>query len=266
MELNAKVAKVAKFIIDLFRDPSKLPEALAQTFFVIDGPADKRSYGNKLLAIAQTGTADLRTYKQWLSVGRKVKPADERTSGIPYIFAPLTKRYEEEVDGKKEKRFYIFGYRVIPCYPIWDTEGDEIEVAEIGLEGVQGRLMDVATKWGIDVSPVTSLTSLAWYRSGTKSIGLATQNVSSFAHELVHAAEDRLGRLTKPGIQDPEQEIVAELGGAVLLTMLGYESDADLGGAYKYVKAYAGGDTLKACNRLIKRVGEAVELILDVDG
>jgi hypothetical protein len=43
-----------------------------------------------------------------------------------------------------------------------------------------------------------------------------------------------LGALTKRG-QDRKQEIVAELGGAVPLTVLGQHAEADWGGAYYYI-------------------------------
>lgn len=61
-------------------------------------------------------------------------------------------------------------------------------------------------------------------------------------------------------------ETVAELGGAVLLKILGYDHEADLGGCWQYIKHYAmkqGIDVLKACNLVLERMCEAVALILD---
>ncbi len=69
----------------------------------------------------------------------------------------------------------------------------------------------------------------------------------------------------KPG-QRADQEIVAELGGAVLLECLGFHGDSDLGGAWRYIDSYAKRDnvaTITYCERLLKRVCEAVALILD---
>ena len=55
------------------------------------------------------------------------------------------------------------------------------------------------------------------------------QNLSTWAHELIHAADDRLGKLGKCKVNN---EVVAELGGAVLLQCLGKPVEADLGGAW----------------------------------
>ena len=94
---------------------------------------------------------------------------------------------------------------------------------------------------------------------------LGVENLSTWAHELVHAADDRLGQLKERG-QHWRSETVAELGGAVLLEVLGYETDSDRGGCWEYVTAYAtdaGIEPVTACQRVLKRMCEAVALILD---
>jgi hypothetical protein len=82
----------------------------------------------------------------------------------------------------------------------------------------------------------------------------------------VHQAEHRLGALTRRG-QDQEQEIVAELGGAVLLTVLGQRVEADWGGAYRYIKSYAkakdGEGLLREVMCVTGRMAAAVTHILD---
>jgi hypothetical protein len=82
----------------------------------------------------------------------------------------------------------------------------------------------------------------------------------------VHQAEHRLGALTKRG-QDREQEIVAELGGAVLLTVLSQRAKADWGGAYQYIKSYAkakdGEGLLREIMHVTGRMAAAVKHILD---
>jgi len=62
-------------------------------------------------------------------------------------------------------------------------------------------------------------------------------------------------------------ETVAELGGAILLKIIGQDSEADLGGCWEYVTAYAksaGIHPLTACQRVLKRTCEAISLILDM--
>jgi len=58
-------------------------------------------------------------------------------------------------------------------------------------------------------------------------------------------------------------EIVAELGGCILLTILGYDRGADKGGAFKYVTAWSKGkDPIAACRKMLERTCDAVALIL----
>ena len=59
---------------------------------------------------------------------------------------------------------------------------------------------------------------------------------------------------------------MAELGGAILLEVLGYQTESDRGGCWEYVKAYAtdaGTELAAACQRVLKRTCDAVALILD---
>ncbi len=61
-------------------------------------------------------------------------------------------------------------------------------------------------------------------------------------------------------------EIVAELGGAILLRLLDFEEECDLGGCWSYVNRYAtenGIEVLEACSRVLDRTCKAVALILD---
>jgi hypothetical protein len=58
---------------------------------------------------------------------------------------------------------------------------------------------------------------------------------------------------------------VAELGGAILLTCLGHDHDADTGGCWEYVQAYAKDAKLcplVACQKVLKRTCDVVALIL----
>jgi antirestriction protein ArdC len=100
------------------------------------------------------------------------------------------------------------------------------------------------------------------YQHGT-GIALGVENLSTWCHELVHAADDRNGTLRGKKVQ---KETVAELGGAVVLRILGYEHEVDLGGCWEYIQSYAkkeGIDVLAACGAVLDRTCEAVALILD---
>ncbi len=100
-----------------------------------------------------------------------------------------------------------------------------------------------------------------------KGIHLGVKNLSTWAHELVHAADDRNGSLKQMG-QHWKSETVAELGGAVLLEILGFSHDADLGGCWEYVQTYAQKEKIgvtEACMKVLDRTCKAVALILDTD-
>lgn len=63
-----------------------------------------------------------------------------------------------------------------------------------------------------------------------------------------------------------KREVVAELGGVVLLKLLGHDHEADLGGCWEYVRRYAGDEkieVLSACGKVLDRTCGAVALILD---
>lgn len=94
---------------------------------------------------------------------------------------------------------------------------------------------------------------------------LGVENLSTWAHEMVHAADHRI-EANKAKMDRAHKEIVAELGGAVLLECLGMSQDADLGGAYQYIQHYAAEtkkDTVKVCIEVLDRVCDCVSLILD---
>ncbi len=89
--------------------------------------------------------------------------------------------------------------------------------------------------------------------------------MATWAHELIHAADDRLGALTERG-QHWRSETVAELGGAVLLSCIGQNHDADVGGCWEYIQAYAkanGKDATSAAMSVLSRTCKAVALILE---
>ena len=106
--------------------------------------------------------------------------------------------------------------------------------------------------------------ALGKYRHGA-GIALGVENLSIWAHELVHAADDRLDRLTERG-QHWRSETVAELGAAVLLEVLGHGTYSDRGCCWDYIRAYAERakvEPITDCQRVLKRTSDAVALILD---
>jgi hypothetical protein len=127
----------------------------------------------------------------------------------------------------------------------------------------------VADLWGLSVQTYNgdsdahlgcSLNSL-----DCSSIAIGVKNLSTWAHELVHVADFRNGTMIEP-VPHWRMETVAEFGGAVLLKLLGYHQEADLGGCWRYIHHYVGPKKIgvvRACNLVLERACGAVNLILN---
>jgi hypothetical protein len=126
--------------------------------------------------------------------------------------------------------------------------------------------VDVAKCWNLSVNSFNGeRASYLGYHKYGQGIALGVDNLSTWAHELIHAADDKLGHLGEKG-QHWASETVAELGGAILLECPGYSQDSDRGGCFQYIKANAeknGKDVLGACLKVFKRTCEAVAFVLE---
>lgn len=257
-------------VIALFKS-GKLPQALSQTFIDRGSfPCDSWSWMNKLfMAVADTTLA--MGFKQWLASGRCVnKGCKAFYIYVPFFVKDGDKRTE---DGKQAMRIRSFGVK--PAFRFEDTTvvdaakwakvAEKMASAESALQNLPFR--QVADAWGIPVTTYSGKNSrsLGWYCPGNPAIGVGVENPATFAHELIHCADSHLGNLKERG-QHWRSETVAELGGAALLYGAGFETDADLGGAFEYITNYAkaaGIEPIKACQDVIDRIGKAVQLVID---
>ena len=211
---------------------------------------------------ALNGHSDARGFRQWQEVGRSIKKGEKAF----YILSPCSKKVTDEHTG--EEKMVLRGFRGTPVFGFGQTEGDPLPESDPAMQNWLRSLpmREVADAWRLNVEACNGVEGghLGAYRLG-RSISLGAQNNLIWAHELIHAADHRNGKLTELG-QHWRSETVAELGGAVLLTVLGLEHDADLGGCWRYIKRYAERekiDALKACNVVLERTCEAVALVLD---
>lgn len=263
MKFYGKAETAAKAILDAFRNPNQLPKALAPIFIRKNDdsiPCHKWSWSNQLLT-ALAGHTDARGFRQWQDAGRHVKKGEKSFQ----ILVPLKKKIEKD-DGDD---FYLtYGFKSCPVFGLSQTEGKPLEDPNPELSRWIDNLplIDVAREWGINVGTFNGENAGARGKySPFGAIALGVKNVSVWAHEMLHAADDRVQGGLKGG-QQMDQEIVAEFGGAVLLSVLGQDSDVDLGGCWEYVQAYAKHadlDPAAACLRFLNRTCNAVALILD---
>ncbi len=262
MNFYGKAESAAQGILSAFQDTNSLPKPLAQIFIRRKNRPhfSKWSWGNQLLTILH-GSSDARTFLQWQEAGRNVRKGEKAF----FILAPVTKKIET---SSGEEKTIVVGFKGLPVFGLEQTDGPPLPTCDPETEKWLASLplLDVAKQWGLSVKVFEGQEAsfLGLYRS-RKSIHLGVKNLSTWAHELTHAADDRNGNLKEKG-QHWCSETVAELGGAVLLEILGFSHDADLGGCWQYIQTYAANEKIsatEACMRVLDRTCKAVALILD---
>lgn len=256
-----KAEEAATDIVRAFENPKTLPKPLAQIFIYRHDNAPCRSWSwRNQLIVALRGHSEARGFRQWESAGRRVRKGEQAFR----ILAPLGKKVVDVETG--EERVAVFGFRGTPVFGIDQTDGDPVPSVDGETEKWLSSLplRDVASQWGLSVEAFNAAGGecLGAYQANS-GIALSVRNLSAWSHLLVKAADDRNEKLKG---SKANREIVAELGGAVLLRLLGSEEEADLGGCWQYVKRHAGHDkakALRACGDLLDRTCQAVALILD---
>ena len=265
MQFYDKARETAGAILRAFQEPETLPKVLAPIFIHRrdDSPCRKWSWRNQLLT-ALAGTADARGYRQWQGVDRQVKKGAKSFS----ILSPCVKKTGQK-DEKGDPVVACFGFRATAVFRVEDTEGEPLETGNPELDRwiADLPLRDVAEHWGITVHTFNGEPGHAHgrYHHDAQAIALGVESVDVFLHELVHAAEYRLGNAVERG-QHWRKETVAEFGSAVLAECLGLESAKDLGGAYRYIESYAQAaekTAESACMECLDRICQSVALILD---
>ncbi len=266
MKLHGKAKTVAEGILDAFKR-GDVPKALAHVFIHHDCncPSEKWSWRNRLIA-ALAGHYDARGFRQWQKVDRKVMKGERAF----YILAPRTVKAQEEDEkkGVKAGDCILTGFIAVPVFGYLQTDGEPLPGMEMETAFVETLpLVEVARSWGLSVGTFSGEAGgrLGYYRH-EKAIALGVKNLSTWAHELTHAADDRLGTLTRRLGQQLDNEVVAEFGGAVLLECLGYTSESDRGGALAYIESYAKEHKRSAIGvltDLIERACACVALLLE---
>jgi antirestriction protein ArdC len=257
-----KAENTARAIVKAF-ESGQVPNALSQVFVsgMLERHCSKYSYMNQFI-VAIHGYSDCMGFKQWKKEGRNVKKG-EKSFGI---LAPcLRKTGEKDANGKD--RSICIGFKAVTVFGYEQTEGKprvEDPNAVKFLEELP--FIEVAKAWGLEVSAYNGKEgqALGYYAMGN-SINMGVENVATWAHELAHASDDRLGNLNPKKMDRALAEVVAEFAGAVILKMLGKDEEADLGGAYNYIKTWAERDNLKledACRKVLGRVCDVVDNIM----
>ena len=259
-----RVTAIAEDILAAF-ESGELPQALAQLFIrhQIEVPSKHWTWTNRLIGLRKCHVYAA-GFDQWQKLGRRVRKGQRAY----HILAPrIVKAKEDRPEwAVKEGDPLLVGFLPIPVFGYLQTEGEPLPGAEEEPKFVeQLPLIEVACSWGLAVETYSQEDSpdrLGFFAAG-RGIGLGVRNLSTWTHELVHAADYRLGCNPRPGL---DAEVVAEFGGAILLECLGETVESDRGGAYAYLKRHCEKEKrnlLGACTELLDRTCSSVALILE---
>lgn len=251
-------------VLELF-ESEELPARVAETHLArLEGTAPMASWslGNQLLALL-AGTTDARGYRQWQRAGRHVVKGAKAFT----ILGPVTRKIREQdaETGAESERTIVRGFVGIPVFRIQDTDGLSVEVPDYTppslppLHGVAERL-SVSVTYG----PHVGQRFRGCYSPNTERILLLTADVSTWFHELAHAAHKRVLQARGADImcgQDSGQEIVAELTAAVLCRLFGFEGF--LAGCKDYIDHYGGDNPGRAVMRVLNDVQACLLLLLE---
>jgi hypothetical protein len=197
------------------------------------------------------GSADCRTGNQWKQVGRHV--TKEAAGKCGYIIQPKP-IYDDKDNPDKKVKFMLYNW--VSVVPYQYTDGLPVEEYE---QEQLPPLMDVAQAMGINVKWTPLLDAYGKAYSSQKRINMSTSDFSVFFHELMHIADRQKHPKVKDG-QEPDAETVAELGAAILMELY-CEVDRS-GNAWSYIKHYNPDNPIKAIMDVLKRTGDALQIIL----
>lgn len=220
------------------RDPRDLPT-----------PFDKWSLCNQVLAYAQSGSLDLRGYRQWQAAGRQVKKG---TAGAFILVPVFMKKGEKEEDKIKF-------FKTVSVHPVENTEGDplpEFDYAPANLPPLSeiADRLNIKTAW----RPLP-IDRLGQWNATRNQIDVGSPDTAIFFHELAHAIHTRIdGQKGKKG-QDAGRETVADFTACVLMQLYGLGDRS--GNTWKYISHY-NKDPLKAITKALSVV-EKVLLFLE---
>jgi len=221
-----------------------------------DHPVRGYSFRNKILAHGQGGTVDVRGFKAWQQVGRKVKKGGRAI----YIWAPRTVRKKVNVGKDDEKEEHHLYYTLVPVFPLHQTEATD-EAGEVYITAYQPQepppLASLAQRLGVDVTyAVTGPTSLG--QASRDQIVLGTRDTSVWFHELAHVVDTKLNGPKKTLGQDPIREATAELTAATLMSV--YDLGDHSGNLQRYLAHYHE-DPVEAALKVAGIVGSILDFI-----
>jgi hypothetical protein len=199
MKRDEQLELTADRILDAFRS-GNLPPALAQILVRPTGrhvsqvPSLAWSPLNRFLALLYGGHVLAAGYRQWQQLGRQVLKGE---SAFPILLPCFVKKDDPTPEDPEAFRRILVGFKTVPVFGYSQTEGESLDI-ELKADFLSSLpLLEVAKGWGLDVGALPHLSSdspLGLFSPGIKRplIRLSTENLSTWAHELVHHAAFRI--------------------------------------------------------------------------
>jgi hypothetical protein len=243
-------------VVQLF-STARLPDLCAKALVSApEKPSSNWSMGNQLLMLL-AGTADARGFRQWQDVGRHVR----RGSKAFYILGPvfIKKRLDDTNDPTDEEEVEVLvGFRTIPVFRYEDTEGAELPTYK---PRDPPPLLEVAERFGMKVQYLRLSAGILGYTDYERQvIGLATEDWTTFFHELAHATHRSYEPKSGHG-QEPEAETVAQLVAATLARLYGRPDDSF---SWTYIAGQAQSTNPREVGALCMRVLDRAKRVLDL--
>ena len=193
------------------------------------------------------------SFKQWQQLGGHVRKGEKAEIVVFWKIMPVEEKQEDNTIVKKNipllKYYNVFHIsQVDGVEPLPDEELNDIEP----IEKAENVLHDYWTREDIRVEHTAS--NEAYYSPARDMIHLplfeqfvnANEYYSTAFHESVHStmkesrcnrAEDRKGKLVAFGSEDySKEELVAEIGSANLLNIIGIETDKSFRNSSAYIQ------------------------------
>jgi len=272
LEVTAQAEKALQKIMDAFEHPDELPSKLKKIWLKLDRYCARWSARNQLITFC-SGADDAAAYGTWRKRGRQVRRGSQSFAILKPVMHSFKKETEiQDEHGKPTGEMqnvlitYLAGFEHWPVFRIEDTDVvDEALWAKYQPEDATEFLeslpwLALADTWGLEVTTGDGSRAYGWYEHG-KRIGLNAKSMMTWAHEMIHAADDRNGSLTKAAGQQTDNEIVAQVGACVLLELAGFKTEVDLRWCWEYISGYDG-DPRKTAYLLTGRICNAVSLII----
>lgn len=216
------------------------------------------------------------TFKQWTDLGGKIKKGAK--SSIIVFWKMHEKKDEVDENGEPIllpvlKYFNVFhqsqveNIEIGPPIELPSKESERIEEAE----QVKNSYIE---KDGINL--IETLSNRAFYRPSTHSINMPAieqfsdvkEYYSVFFHEAVHSTSKHLKRELGASFGSEKyskEELIAEMGSAIIMSELGLETDNTLDNSAAYIQSWI--KHLREDNKLIvqacSKAEKAVKYILD---